>query len=71
MRRVPYHSTIPDVGNALAALKKLVFDEKAIAPRTLLDALSENYASLGGEYLRNMLVRKAPKSATTTTMWMY
>jgi formate C-acetyltransferase len=47
-----------DVGDSLAAIKKLVFDEKRISMDQLLDALEKNFE--GCEELRRLLL-KAPK----------
>lgn len=49
---------IADVGNSLAAIKKLVFDEKLISMDQLLEALEADFS--GYEDLRQMLL-KAPK----------
>lgn len=45
--------------DSLAAVKKLVFEEKAITMETLLGALKKNFE--GHEELRQMLLNKAPK----------
>jgi len=47
---------IPNVGNALAALQKLVYEEKRITPEALLAALQENFASEDGAEIRQLLV---------------
>ena len=47
------------VVNSLAAIKKLVFDEKAVSMKELLDALSANWE--GNEELRQTFINKAPK----------
>ena len=49
---------IPDVGNSLAAIRKLVFDEKKITMGELCDALDKNFE--GYEYIRKMCL-EAPK----------
>lgn len=46
-------------GDSLAAVKKLVFDEKALDMKKLLQALMHNFE--GQENLRLMLISKAPK----------
>jgi formate C-acetyltransferase len=50
---------VPDVADSLAALKKLVFEEKAISMSQLIDALDNDFD--GHENLRQMLINKAPK----------
>ncbi|HHV62066.1 MAG TPA: glycyl radical protein [Firmicutes bacterium] len=52
---------VPNVGNALAAIKKLVFEEKLISPGELKDALDSNFEGPRGEEIRQMLLNKAPK----------
>ncbi|MDY7019646.1 MAG: pyruvate formate lyase family protein [Chloroflexota bacterium] len=47
------------VGDALAAMKKLVFEEKKVTMNELLDALRNNWE--GKEYLRQMFINEAPK----------
>lgn len=49
---------IANATDALAAIKKLVFDDKAVSPETLIDALNSNYEGYGE--LRNMIL-SAPK----------
>jgi formate C-acetyltransferase len=48
-----------DAADALAAVQKLVFEERRIRPQELLDALDANYE--GYEVVRAMLVNRAPK----------
>ncbi len=48
-----------NVGDSLAAMGKLVFEEKKISMEELLDALHSNFE--GHEPLRQMLINKAPK----------
>jgi len=48
-----------DIGDELAAIKKLVFDDQAISMSELLDALDANFE--GKEELRQMLLNRAPK----------
>ena len=50
---------LADVADSLAAIKKLVFDEKVITMDELIDALNADFA--GYEPLRQMLINKAPK----------
>lgn len=48
-----------NVGDSLAAIQKLVFEEKKITMTALMDALDRNFE--GCEPLRQMLINKAPK----------
>ncbi len=48
-----------DVANSLAALKKLIFEEKSITMHELLDAMRNDFN--GKEILRQQLINKAPK----------
>lgn len=50
---------VVNVGNALAAIKKLVFEEEAIGGEELLEALHNDFA--GTERLRQLLLNGAPK----------
>ena len=50
---------LADVADSLAAIKKLVFDEKLITMDTLIDAIEADFE--GYEPVRQMLVNKAPK----------
>ena len=50
---------IANAANSLAAIKKLVFEEKAITLDELRDALKNNFQ--GQESLRQMLLNRAPK----------
>lgn len=60
-----YNTTSPlgvgpiTAGDSLAAVKKLVFDERRISMRDLLKALKSDFA--GQESLRLMLINRAPK----------
>ena len=58
------HTTIHggpiNVGNSLAALKKLLFEEKKISASELKRALDTNFSG-DGEILRQMLINRAPK----------
>ena len=51
-------SGIPDIGDSLAALKKIVFDDRGITLAELIEALDRNFE--GKEELRRVLMR-APK----------
>jgi formate C-acetyltransferase len=50
---------VVDVGDSLAAIKKLVFEEKIITMAELIDALDTNFA--GKENFRQLLINRAPK----------
>jgi formate C-acetyltransferase len=52
---------IANLGNSLAAIKKLVFEQKIITPAQLLHALETDFAGPEGEALRLRLVNAAPK----------
>lgn len=51
---------IPNVANSLAAIKKLIFEEKRISGKELKEALLTNLEGTRGEEIRKMLL-KAPK----------
>ena len=52
---------IANMGNALAAIKRLVYEEKTVAKEELLAALASDFAGKDGEVLRLKLLNKAPK----------
>ncbi len=52
---------IANLGNALAAIKKLVYDEKKIGREELLEALEGNFEGKEGEKIRQLLLNFAPK----------
>ncbi|MGW8316888.1 MAG: glycyl radical protein, partial [Bacteroidales bacterium] len=52
---------IANLGNALAAIKKLVFEEKRLSAEELLEALENDFAGKAGERIRQMLLNLAPK----------
>ncbi len=52
---------IANLGNALAAIRKLVFEERRIEPDELLRALDNDFAGAQGEKLRQVLINQAPK----------
>ncbi|QHM70020.1 formate C-acetyltransferase/glycerol dehydratase family glycyl radical enzyme [Mixta intestinalis] len=52
---------IANLGNSLAAVKKLVFEQGLIAQQQLADALATDFAGLSHEQLRQRLVNAAPK----------
>ena len=52
---------IANLGNALMAMKKLVFEDKEITQQELKIALESDFAGEAGEALRQKLLTKAPK----------
>ena len=52
-------SGVADAADALAAVKKLVFEEEVISKKQLLEALRDDF--VGHERLRLMLLNRAPK----------
>jgi pyruvate formate-lyase/glycerol dehydratase family glycyl radical enzyme len=52
---------IANLGNALAAIKKLVFEERRIDAAELMEALGSDFAGPQGEKLRQLLLNRAPK----------
>lgn len=52
---------IADMADSLAAIKKLVFEEKRISKSELMEALASNFEGEHNEAIRQMLVSEAPK----------
>jgi formate C-acetyltransferase len=52
---------IANMGNALAAIKRLVYEDKSVTKEELLAALGTDFAGEKGEILRLKLLNKAPK----------
>lgn len=52
---------ITNVANSIAAIKKIVFEEKKLTPAELLNVLHTNFEGETGENIRRMLLNKAPK----------
>ena len=52
---------IANVANSLAAIRKLVFEEKALSREDLWRALESNFEGKRGEEIRQMLIHRAPK----------
>lgn len=52
---------VVNVGNSLAALKKLVFEEKKLTPPELKEALDNDFSGEEGERIRQLLINGAPK----------
>lgn len=52
---------IANLGNSLAAIKKLVFEDKKISSEELMSALDNNFDGIQGEKIRQTLLNYAPK----------
>jgi formate C-acetyltransferase len=52
---------IANLGNSLAAIKKLVFEEKRISKEELVKNLENDFEGLEGEKLRQIILNYAPK----------
>ena len=52
---------IADMADSLAAIKKLVFEEKKITPAQLWDAILDNFTSPKNQRIQEMLINDAPK----------
>ena len=52
---------IANLADSLAAIKKLVFEEKKLTPAQLWEALETDFAGEEGERIRQMLISEAPK----------
>ena len=52
---------IANLGNSLAAISKLVFEEKRIDKKELINNLLNNFEGIDGEKLRQLLLYHAPK----------
>ena len=52
---------IANLGNSLAAIRKLVFEEKRIDKKELINNLLNNFEGIYGEKLRQLLLYHAPK----------
>ncbi|QNQ19711.1 formate C-acetyltransferase/glycerol dehydratase family glycyl radical enzyme [Kosakonia sp. SMBL-WEM22] len=52
---------IANLGNSLAAVKKLVFEQSLIGQQQLAEALAADFAGLSHEQLRQRLINSAPK----------
>jgi formate C-acetyltransferase len=52
---------IANLGNSLAAIKKLVYEDKMIGKEELLAALEQNFEGREGEKIRQLLLNFAPK----------
>ena len=52
---------IADMADSLAAIKKLVFEERKITPAELWDAILDNFTSPENQRIQDMLINDAPK----------
>ena len=52
---------IANLGNSLAAIKKLVFEEGTISKKTLIENLKNSFKGKKGEKVRQLLLNYAPK----------
>lgn len=52
---------VPNVGNALAALKKLVYEDKVLTLEEIKKAVDSNFAGERGEEIRQILMNRVPK----------
>jgi pyruvate formate-lyase/glycerol dehydratase family glycyl radical enzyme len=52
---------IANLGNSLAAIKKLIFEEGTISKKILMENLKNNFAGKEGEKVRQLLLNYAPK----------
>jgi formate C-acetyltransferase len=50
-----------NLGNAMAAIKKLVFEDGRISKQQLIDAIESDFANKEGERIRYLLLHHAPK----------
>ncbi len=57
----PLQVGIANIGDSLAAIKKLVFEEKKLTTQELWDALLSDFAGQQGERVQKMLLYDAPK----------
>jgi pyruvate formate-lyase/glycerol dehydratase family glycyl radical enzyme len=52
---------LANVGNALAAMKKVIFEEKRVSQEDLLHALENDFGSADGRRVQDILLSEAPK----------
>jgi len=52
---------IANMADSLAAIKKLVFEEKRITPKQLMNALRDDFTSEENQKIQQMLINDAPK----------
>ena len=61
---------IANMADSLAAIKKLVYEERKITQDQLMDALRDDFTSPENQKIRRMLMGASPSTAMTTTMWI-
>jgi pyruvate formate-lyase/glycerol dehydratase family glycyl radical enzyme len=52
---------VANLGNSLEAIRKVVFEEKLVSPPELWHAIETNFGGEGGEVMRQILLKHAPK----------
>lgn len=52
---------IANLGNSLAAIKKLIYEDKVITKEQMVKALETDYEGPEGEYVRQLIINKVPK----------
>lgn len=52
---------IADLANSMAGIKKLVFDDKILSGKEMLEVLNSNFETENGEIMRQMMLNKVPK----------
>ncbi len=52
---------IANISNAMAAVKKLCFDDKAVTPAAMKQAVDSNFTGPEGEKIRQQIVEQVPK----------
>lgn len=57
----PSYIGLANVANSLAAIKKLVFEDKSLTIEELVDALDSNFEGQRGEEIRQWLLTRGPK----------
>jgi len=52
---------LPNIGNAFAALKKLVYEDKVLTGKQIKKALEDNYEGKDGTEIQKIILNRAPK----------
>ena len=52
---------VANLGNSLEAVRKVVFEERRMTPSELWHAIETNFEAEGGEEIRQVLLKRAPK----------